>query len=374
LKILFPFVGDSVGGSHISTLELYSSLLDENISAIIVIHKDNGPLSQYLINKNIPFSILKTSKLAGETPGKLSILIGMLTNFFYFGNFIKKNEIDIVHGNDLRINLSWSLPAKFFSQGFVWHQRTLLSPSKFWLLIRYLCNYFVAISDVVMQRSPKNIPDYKKKIVYNPFNVASSINKKEARNYVFKKYNFPESCFLLGCVGRVVDYKNIDFVIKNVYNIYRNLNKDIYFIVVGTGAEKYVNELKTYAHNLGMDNHIVFTGFLNNPNKIIASLDLLVAPSLIDAFGRTIVEAMLQNTLVLAAKSSGHMDIVNDGVNGLFYNPTIEGDFVSKISTIIDNTSVKKLSDNAYQFAQTSFSPKQHLTNILHIYHNLLIN
>ena len=145
MKILFPFVGDSVGGSHISSLELYLSLIESGVSAIIVLHKDDGPLSQYLRSRDIPFSVLIPSVLAGETPGKISILIAMMTNFFCFGDFIKTNKIDIVHGNDLRVNLSWSLPAKFFSKGFVWHQRTLLSPSKFWLLIRYLCNYFVAI-------------------------------------------------------------------------------------------------------------------------------------------------------------------------------------------------------------------------------------
>ena len=374
MKILFPFVGDSVGGSLISTLELYSSLIDENITVLIVLHKDNGPLSQYLSDKNIPFYILKSSKLAGETSGKLSIIIGIMTNFFHFSKFIKSHKIDIVHGNDLRINLSWSLPAKFVAKGFVWHQRTLLSNSKLWLLIRYLCDYFVAISDVVMQSAPRNIQDGQKKIIYNPFNVHSSINKELERKYTIEKYSFPQDSFLIGCVGRIVDYKNINFVIKNIFDIRHSSNKNVYLIVVGTGSEEYVNELKKYANSLGVSSYIIFTGFLDNPNKIVTSLDLLVAPSLIDAFGRTIIEAMLQKTPVLAAKSGGHIDIISDGVNGMFYEPTIKDDFIKKISIIMNMTNISTLSDNAYQFAQSNFSPKQHLNNILPIYHNLLIS
>jgi glycosyltransferase involved in cell wall biosynthesis len=374
LKILFPFVGDSVGGSHISTLELYSSLIDENITVLIVLHKDNGPLSQYLSDKNIPFYILKSSKLAGETSGKLSIIIGIMTNFFHFSKFIKSHKIDIVHGNDLRINLSWSLPAKFVAKGFVWHQRTLLSDSKLWLLIRYLCDYFVAISDVVMQSAPLNIQDGQKKIIYNPFNVHSSINKELERKYTIEKYSFPQDSFLIGCVGRIVDYKNINFMIKNIFDIRNRLNKNVYLIVVGTGPEEYINELKKYANSLGVSSYIIFTGFLKNPHKILTSLDLLVAPSLIDAFGRSIIEAMLQKTPVLAAKSGGHMNIINDGVNGMFYEPTIENDFIKKISIIMNMTNISAISDNAYQFAQFKFSPKQHLDNILPIYQNLLIS
>ena len=54
-------MGDSVGGSHISTLELYSSLINANVLAIIVLHMDGGPLSKYLHIRNIPFM-----KLADE--------------------------------------------------------------------------------------------------------------------------------------------------------------------------------------------------------------------------------------------------------------------------------------------------------------------
>ena len=370
MKILFPFVGDSVGGSHISTLGLYSSLIDKNITAIIVLHKANGPLSQYLRNKNIPFSVLKSSKLAGESPNKLAIVAGIVINFFNFSKFIKTHRIDIVHGNDLRINLSWSLPAKVFAKGFVWHQRTLLSNSKFWFLIRYLCDYFVAISDAVMRDAPRNIKDCKKKIVHNPFDIDSPINKKLERRLVIEKYNLPQDCILLGCVGRIVDYKNIDFVIKNIADIYHCTNKNVYLIIVGTGADEYVNELKAYACNLGMGSRIIFTGFLHNPNKIIASIDLLIAPSLIDAFGRTIVEAMLQRTLVLAAKSGGHADIISDKVNGVFYDSTIENDFFNNICTITNNENIDILSEEAYQFARNNFSSEQHLNNIISIYNN----
>jgi len=374
LKILFPFVGDSVGGSHISTLGLYSSLINEGISAIIVIHKDKGPLSEYLLNKNIPFHVLKTSRLSGEVPSKLSIVVGVMTNYFRFAKFIRTHEIDIVHGNDLRINLSWSLPAKFVAKGFVWHQRTLLSNSKLWLLIRYLCDYFVAISDVVMQSAPRNIQDRQKKMIYNPFNINYSTNKELERKYTIEKYNIPSNCFLVGCVGRVVDYKNIDFIIKNISEIYCSINKNIYLIVAGAGSEEYVNELREYAYNVGVSDHVIFTGFINDPNRLISSLDLLVAPSRVDAFGRTIVEAMLQKTPVLAAKSGGHLNIISEGVNGTFYEPTIKDDFFKKISIIMDRTNISELSDNAYQFAQFNFSPKQHLNNILPIYHNLLIS
>lgn len=83
---------------------------------------------------------------------------------------------------------------------------------------------------------------------------------------------------------------------------------------------------------------------------------------------------MIQKTPVLAAKSGGHIDIIDEGVSGLFYDPVIQGDFINFFSSIADNKNTNKLTDKAYNFAQTNFSSKQHLDNILSIYRNLFKN
>lgn len=349
-------------------------MIDNGISVLIVLHKDDEALSKYLHSKNIEYSILKSSKLAGTTPGKMAIIVGIISNFTRFSRFIKKNKIDIIHGNDLRVNLSWALPAKIYAKGFIWHQRTVLSSSKLWLLINYLCSYFVAISDVVMQGVPKNIPDNKKRVVYNPFDINTFISRASARNYTVQEYKIPENSFLLGAVGRIVEYKNIGFVIKNFYKIYNNINKNSYLIIVGTGDIEYLNELKASVYELGLNERVLFTGFVNNPDKIVASLDLLVASSCVDAFGRTVVEAMLQKTPVLAAKSGGHIDIVEEGVNGWFYDPAVKDDFIGKVSAIMNSQNINTVTDSAYEYAKVNFSSQQHLNNMHDIYMSLLSN
>ena len=372
MVVLFPFVGDSVGGSHISTLELYYALIDKKITALIVLHVHDCPLAKYLRNKNIPFYVLKPSALAGSSPKKIDIIVGIISNFFNFVKFIKKYKIDIVHGNDLRVNLSWSIPAKIYTKGFVWHQRTLLSDSKLWFLIRYMCNYFIAISNAVMQSAPININNNKKQIIYNPFNVDSTTNKKLERKCIFDRYSLPQDCFLIGCVGRIVDYKNIDYVINNICNIRKKSNKNVYLIIIGSGPDKYVEKLIEHAKNIGAYDYIKLTGFINNPYKIISSLNLLIAPSTKDAFGRSIVEAMLQKTLVLAANSGGHIDIIDDGYNGFLYDSNSKKDLVDKVLMIMNSVNIEKLSENSYGFAKLNFATNKHSASVLAVYDNLL--
>ena len=41
MKILFPFVGDSVGGSHLSSLNLCKTLKANNYEVVVLLHNIN---------------------------------------------------------------------------------------------------------------------------------------------------------------------------------------------------------------------------------------------------------------------------------------------------------------------------------------------
>ena len=57
-KIIFPFVGDSIGGSQISAIELIKILKKKKIKVDVFIHTE-GPLQNYLKVQNIKFINLK---------------------------------------------------------------------------------------------------------------------------------------------------------------------------------------------------------------------------------------------------------------------------------------------------------------------------
>ena len=58
-NILIPFVGDSIGGSHKSIIEIYYDLKNMNINIIFVLHNKNGVLSKYLNKLKINYQILE---------------------------------------------------------------------------------------------------------------------------------------------------------------------------------------------------------------------------------------------------------------------------------------------------------------------------
>lgn len=375
MKILFPFVGDSFGGSHRSTIELYKNLRRRDIDAIILLHCQDGPLADFLLREGIPFQVVLVRSLAGEFPSVLRILFDLIRNTYFLGRFILRNDIDIVHGNDLRINLSWSIPTKLCRRKFVWHQRTILSSSIFWRLIPWLCDGFIAISQAVLRSTPKNVPLEMRELIFNPFDTDVCFDKNSARTFLENKHNIAKNILLIGYVGRLVPYKKIDFLIRSIAHLSKLCDFSFHFLVVGKGNDAYENELREIANSCGASDRITFAGFSHEPDWIIAGLDVLVASSNVDAFGRSLVEAMLQRTVVLASHASGHDEIIDNWETGVLFDPDDRDDFIDKLKVILLSRELREtMTLKAYKIVSERFSADNHAYRVLALYDRLTGN
>jgi glycosyltransferase involved in cell wall biosynthesis len=372
MKIIFPFVGDSVGGSHWSVIELYNELIKADYEVLIVLHQADKKLGELLNKKNIDFIFFPIGKLAGESPNIFKIFLGIISNFYKIYSFIKKNKVQIVHGNDLRINLTWSLPVKLARKKFIWHQRTILSTSLFWRLIPLLSDHFIAISKVVMKTAPKNIHPIKKSIIINPFDTSNFYDYEISNQWLKEKYKLKLKFKLVGYVGRLQSYKNISFLIK-AFNILIKLHvRDIKLLIVGDGPSLYISELKQLVERLKIEKHVVFTGFISNPMKVIAGLDVLIAPSTIDAFGRTLVEAMLQNTPTIAANHAGHSEIISKGYIDYHYDDEDIESLVRGMNLLLDKKTNEIGKRDARHHAIKLYSSNNHANKIMKTYQKVL--
>ena len=56
ITVCFPFIGDGLGGSHISAVKLIAHLdPDLLVTPVVALHVGDGPLAAYLADKGVPF-------------------------------------------------------------------------------------------------------------------------------------------------------------------------------------------------------------------------------------------------------------------------------------------------------------------------------
>jgi L-malate glycosyltransferase len=92
-------------------------------------------------------------------------------------------------------------------------------------------------------------------------------------------------------VGRLVEHKNLDLLIKALEIVKADI-PDVKALIVGDGPEK--GKLKSLVSELGLEKNVDFSGFLEDYNEALAlmkSTRIFVAPSSREGFGMAALEA-----------------------------------------------------------------------------------
>ncbi|UTB32583.1 MAG: glycosyltransferase family 4 protein [Methanobacterium sp. ERen5] len=120
-------------------------------------------------------------------------------------------------------------------------------------------------------------------------------------------------------VGRLIDLKGVDYLIKGFKGVTEKLD-DAVLLIVGEGPEKPA--LESLTSKLGMDGEVIFTGNIDN-SKLGAYYmvsDLFVLPSITtyfaDACPLVVNEAMYFSKPVITSDGVGTTFMIKEGENG----------------------------------------------------------
>ena len=123
IRVCFPFIGNNVGGSHISALMLAKHLDRNRVEPVIVLHEE-GPLSDYIRAQGLSYELIAIPHFFEEPFHSWRNAASLLIQTFRLTKFILHRQINIVHTNDARIHYGWPLATKLARARLIWHQRT----------------------------------------------------------------------------------------------------------------------------------------------------------------------------------------------------------------------------------------------------------
>ncbi|MDO5577122.1 MAG: glycosyltransferase family 4 protein, partial [Fibrobacter sp.] len=152
---------------------------------------------------------------------------------------------------------------------------------------------------------------------------------------------------LLVYVGRLMKYKNVQFIIRGFAKI-RETNSNAILKIAGSGD--YLKSLKQLCLELGVEESVQFVGRISEEEKrdLLSSATIFVNPSRKEGWGINNIEANLCGTVSLSSNVPGLRDSVQDNVTGLLYEPENIDDFVSKAQLLISNDKLRsELEKNA---------------------------
>ena len=130
-----------------------------------------------------------------------------------------------------------------------------------------------------------------------------------------------EDVFVIATCGRLCSTKGYDYVVQISSEIKKRKIKFLW-LWIGDGPERE-NMEKMISDN-DLVNEIMITGFQLNPYPFIKACDIYVQPSRAEAFGNTIVEALVLKKPVISTKTAGGNYILSKHDCGVLVNNPIE--------------------------------------------------
>ncbi len=100
--------------------------------------------------------------------------------------------------------------------------------------------------------------------------------------------------------------------------------------------------MRAYADSLALGDVCQFTGERSDIADLLATMDLVVVPSLNEGFGRVIVEANAVGKLVVGADAAGIPEVIEPGVSGLLAPPRDGAALAAAVTRILDDESWRR--------------------------------
>lgn len=257
---------------------------------------------------------------------------GYITNYRNVFNIIKKVRPDVILSNFSYVN-----PALLFGRLFrvkksiVWFH-SLNDQTKATMTNVIIKSSFLKLSDLIIANShhTKNelhhafkVPKLKIKTIPFWCSIEQEVDD-------FKETAKDKSILKIGCPGRLVEHKNQKVVLEALAYFSKN---NYEFHIAGNG--EYHKTLQEQSKQLGIENNVVFRGHLTATEMIVfyKDMDLIVLPSLSEAFGLVFIEAISLGTPVIVSSQFGALTFIENkkDLENITFNPKSSDELIAKL-------------------------------------------
>lgn len=273
--------------------------------------------------------------------------------------FKKHNDYDIVHLNCVTVNMAFWLRSatKYGVKKCIIHSHIdrNFHESKVKLFISEILGkinqfYINSNKNIFKLAASKKAGRYmfhsdKFQVVVNGINVEKYKFSESINHEMRKNLKIPVDYKVVITVARIDYQKNYPKII-NVFKKIHKFDKKTVLVIVGTGA-KY-NEILSLVKKYNLEDSVKFLGIRKDVNKLLSIADLMLMPSLIEAFPFSLIEAQSAGVPAVVSK-----DIIpeQENITGkLKYISLQESDefWAEKCLDILHGNITAKKKDNMY--------------------------
>ncbi|NWK96405.1 mannosyltransferase [Sphingobium lactosutens] len=313
IRVAFPFAGSLIGGSHFSSLGLVKHLDASRFDPFVIVDRMDNPIADLFRDLGVPMAAApRPIALHHGKHVSLRNLVSSGLAVPILSKFLHRHGIGLVHVNDGRTAAIWALPARLAGAKLVWHHRS--GPGAWGLRFAspLLANAVISVSDFARGRVARSA--HKSHVIHSPFDTQIRVDRRHMRDMLLTEINHGPSTRVVGFFGAMIARKRPLLFVEAIAALRRqHPGLPVAGAIFGEAVEIPVEDVTALAERLGVADAIHVMGFRSPGANWIAACDLLAIPAVEEPFGRTLVEAMIVGTPVVASRSGGNADALEGG-------------------------------------------------------------
>ncbi len=383
MRIAFLSVSSELGGSETSLLLLVRSLrqLEPDWDLTVLVPRD-GPLSRRLREAGatvrilpLPAALARLGEAAGgggaavaRRGAALVAAAGSLAGYRRaLASTLAEIGAQVVHTNGFKLHIlgAWAAPADV---PVVWHVHEYVSPRP---LTRRLLKRYVARAAAVVANSHSVAADLRRvfgnvapvKTIYNAVDL-QEFSPDGARVDLDRLAGLlpaPPATIRVGLLATFGRWKGHEPFLRAMQRVMRTSAARAYVIgapLYDTSGSQYsMDEIRTLASDLGIAEHVGFTGFVERPAAALRALDVVVhASTQPEPFGLVIAEGMACGRAVIVSRAGGAAELVDEDVTALTHTPGDAADLAAAIERCARSPDLRqRLGEDARRAAVRTF-------------------
>ena len=379
-NILYLDSGSGIGGGQRSLL-LLLNLLDKDRFTPFVGCLGDSPFAAevektkaYVVPLSLPAAHNKTDTVKRFTLRDLLEDFQQLGVILQLHRMVKRYAIDLIHANSLSVALLGGIVARINRIPILMHKRYATSYGILDRICERLLHRVILVSEATRWNFS---PPAKQTLIYNGVNLdgfqASTEEVETLRSELLP--NASDASIVTGVVTRITPEKGIHFLVRAMAELKGKIDSKL-LIVGGPYFQKdvdYMNALQQEVIDLGVEDSVIFTGFLSDTRIVTSLLDIVLVPSIIpEACPRTIIEAMAVGKPVISTPLGGSKELVTPET-GILVPPedaSAIADAITRLAT--DRERLKAMGEASRNRAEQLFSSEKNTALTESVYAELL--
>lgn len=369
IKILYIAAsGNIIGGGQISLIGILQRLNQKYFKAIVV-SPSSGTQVDVLNSMNIRTEIIHTKSF------KKLHFFSFFKSLRKISSLIRQEKIAIVHSNAAcsRESFLGALAARINRVPFVFHVRVMDSS---WLaerLLVALSSKVIVISDAVARKFSWVKSKGKIVRIYNGVDL-QEYSMDKIRADLKDELKISTDTPVITTAGMLVPMKGFGYFIEAASKLVKAY-PDLKFIIAGEPVKQFKNyeyQLKSLVDSLHLTGKVLFIGLRRDFSAVLAITDIFVLPTLKEAFGRVLIEAMAMGKPLVATNVGGIPEVVVDGSTGILVPPRDPEAIAGALEVLIkDQEKSREMGITARKRVQDLFNIDENVRNIIKLYNTL---